>query len=109
GKSPLRRPLPGAERADRGSMKLGGEPYAPRSPGDARRAGVVMVPQERTLCPDLTVLENIVLGLEPAPCGRVREGVARSLAKRALELVTGSSRRISLDTRARSLTVADQQ
>ena len=49
GKSTLMRILLGIEHSDRGSMKLGGDAYAPRGPRDARAAGVVMVPQERTL------------------------------------------------------------
>ncbi|MEA2748728.1 MAG: ribose transport system ATP-binding protein, partial [Myxococcales bacterium] len=64
GKSTLMRILLGIEHADRGTMTVGGKPYAPRNPADARRAGVVMVPQVRTLCPHLDVIENIVLGIE---------------------------------------------
>ena len=93
GKSTLMRILLGAESADRGQMKLAGEPYAPKSPGDARRAGVVMVPQERTLCLHLTVLENVVLGLEPHAAGFLRRGEARAIAERALGLVMGVGRR----------------
>jgi ribose transport system ATP-binding protein len=109
GKSTLMRILLGIERADRGTMTLAGAPYAPHSPGEARRAGVVMVPQERTLCPHLTVLENVVLGLEPATAGFIRSAEARSIAERALGLVTGPGRRIIPDVRVRSLGVADQQ
>lgn len=109
GKSTLMRILLGAESASRGQMTLDGAPYAPNGPGDARRAGVVMVPQERTLCPDLTVLENVVLGLEPTTAGFVRRREARDVAERALGLVIGVGRRISLDARVRHLGVADQQ
>ncbi|MBX3197385.1 MAG: sugar ABC transporter ATP-binding protein [Labilithrix sp.] len=109
GKSTLMRILLGAESADRCRMTLAGEPYAPSAPGAAQRAGVVMVPQERTLCPHMTVLENVVLGLEPARAGFVRRGAARAIAERALGLVTGVGRRIPLDVRAGSLSVADQQ
>src|SRR5690606_29857695 len=96
GKSTLMRILLGAESADKGQMTLGGQPYSPKSPRAAREAGVVMVPQERTLCPDLTVLENVVLGLEPTRAGFVRRSEARATAERALDLVTGSGRRISV-------------
>ncbi len=109
GKSTLMRILLGAEVAGRGQMMLAGAPYAPSGPGDARRAGIVMVPQERTLCLDLTVLENVVLGLEPTSAGFVRRREAREIAERALGLVTGVGRRIALDVRARHLGVADQQ
>jgi ribose transport system ATP-binding protein len=115
GKSTLMRILLGIERADRGEMKLGSstsvrrEPYAPLGPLDARRAGVVMVPQERTLCADLTVVENVTLGLEPTSAGFVRRDAARAIAERALGLVTGVGRRIPLDVKVRHLGVADLQ
>jgi ribose transport system ATP-binding protein len=109
GKSTLMRILLGIERADRGTMKLGGGAYAPGGPGDARRAGVVMVPQERTLCPHLDIVENVVLGIEPAgPLGILRERDALAVAKRSLALVAGEGR-IPLDARAGALSVADQQ
>ena len=106
GKSTLMKIVLGIERPTRGTMTLAGAPYGPRSPGEARAAGVVMVPQERTLCLDLTVAENVVLGLE-TPILRRRE--ARAEAERALALVTGPGRPIPLDVRARELKVADQQ
>ncbi len=109
GKSTLMRILLGIETADRGAMTLGGEAYRPRTPRDARGRGVVMVPQERTLCPDLTVVENVVLGLEPAKAGVVRPAEARAVAERAMQLVTGDPRKIPLDAHARELRVADQQ
>lgn len=109
GKSTLMRILLGIERADRGAMKLGERPYSPRGPRDARRAGVVMVPQERTLCLHLDVVENIVLGIEPAgPGGVLKRDEATALARRSLALVAGEGR-IPLDARAGSMGVADQQ
>lgn len=109
GKSTLMRILLGIEHADRGAILLGDRPYAPRGPADARRAGVVMVPQERTLCGHLTVAENIVLGIEPSGiAGFLRRDDGVEAAERALALVAGKGR-ISLDARARDLGVADQQ
>ncbi len=109
GKSTLMRILLGAERAAAGRMTLAGEPYAPSTPLRARHAGVVMVPQERTLCPHLSVVENVVLGIEPTTRGFVLRAKARAIAERALAQVTGEGRRIPLDARAGSLAVADQQ
>ena len=93
GKSTLMRIMLGIERADRGTMRLGEEAYAPRGPADARQLGVVMVPQERTLCPHLTVVENIVLGIEPVGMlGVLRASDARAVAERSLALVAGPGR-----------------
>ncbi len=111
GKSTLMKILVGLERADRGEVRASGAAYVPgiRGPNDARRAGVVMVPQERTLCPHLSVLENIVLGVEPTRFGAIHRARAEATAKDALALVVGDASRIALDARAGDLSVADQQ
>lgn len=112
GKSTLMRILVGAETADGGTIRIGGDVYRPRGTAEARRRGVVLVPQERTLCPDLTVVENVVLGLEPARGGFLRRVEARAIAERALALVAGDGARtapIASDARVGSLGVAEQQ
>jgi len=111
GKSTLMRILVGIETADAGSMTVAGADYRPKSPAAARAQGVVMVPQERTLCAHLTVQENVVLGIEPAKSGFLRRSSAREMAKKALALVVGegAETRIPLDARAGDLKVADQQ
>jgi ribose transport system ATP-binding protein len=65
GKSTLMKVLSGAVRPDRGAMWLDGVPYAPRTPVDGRRAGVAMIYQELSLAPHLSVMENLLLGVEP--------------------------------------------
>ncbi len=71
GKSTLMKVLSGAHSADQGSMELGGKPYAPRNPLEARALGVAMIYQELTLAPHLTVAQNVMLGREPAYFGVV--------------------------------------
>jgi ribose transport system ATP-binding protein len=109
GKSTLMKIALGLEALDAGAMRLAGAPYRPRGPAEARRAGVVIVPQERTLCLDLSVVENIVLGIEPTRRGVVLRREARETARRALALVTGDEGRVPLDARVRALSVADRQ
>src|ERR1700684_2547302 len=65
GKSTLMKILSGAHAPDAGQMWIDGPPYAPRDPLDARRRGVSMIYQELSLARDLTVMENILLGMEP--------------------------------------------
>src|SRR4051812_10501425 len=65
GKSTLMKVLSGAIQPDQGAMSLDGQRYQPRSPLDARRAGVAMIYQELSLATHLSVMENILLGLEP--------------------------------------------
>jgi ribose transport system ATP-binding protein len=69
GKSTLMAVLSGALEPDAGSMTIDGRPYAPRTPIEARRAGVAMIYQELSLAPDLTVMENMLLGAEPGRRG----------------------------------------
>jgi len=89
GKSTLMSVLAGATPPDAGQLVLDGAPFRPRTPQDARRAGVAMVHQELSLCPHLTVEENIALGNEPARFGFVRRAEMRRRAVAALEKVTG--------------------
>jgi len=92
GKSTLMSILAGATAPDAGKLTLEGAPFRPRTPEEARRAGVAMVHQELSLCPHLTVEENIALGAEPARLGIVTRAEVRRRALAALERVSGPSR-----------------
>jgi general nucleoside transport system ATP-binding protein len=65
GKSTLMKMLSGEVRADRGDIAFDGVMTRFRSPHDAMAAGVGMVHQEILLVNELTVWENVVLGVEP--------------------------------------------
>src|SRR5438445_5169620 len=69
GKSTLMKVLSGAVKPDAGIMKLHGRPYVPSDPQAARLQGVVMIYQELTLAPHLSVEANVMLGLEISRCG----------------------------------------
>ena len=84
GKSTLMKVLAGVVRPDAGEMLLDGRPYAPRSPRDARAAGVAMIHQELALAPHLTVADNILLGVEPTRAGFLRRTSSRAAAREAL-------------------------
>ena len=71
GKSTLMNVLAGAVQPERGEMRLDGQPYVPASPLDAKRRGIALIHQELSLCPHLSVAENILLGIEPSRFGRV--------------------------------------
>jgi len=106
GKSTLVKILSGVLPPDAGSMRLDGRTFAPRSPLDARRAGVVMVSQELAIAPHLTVAENIVLGAEPARVF-LRHTEARRIAADALAQLGRPD--IPLTARADTLSIAEQQ
>jgi simple sugar transport system ATP-binding protein len=78
GKSTLMKILYGMQRANSGEIRVGGVPMQFRSPKDAIAAGIGMVHQHFQLADNFTVLENIVLGDEPASFGRLDFDAARS-------------------------------
>jgi ribose transport system ATP-binding protein len=80
GKSTLMNILAGAIRADEGAMSVAGAAYQPSSPLDASRHGIALIHQELSLCPHLTVAENILLGREPSRWGMFKRSEAESLA-----------------------------
>jgi ribose transport system ATP-binding protein len=84
GKSTLMNVLAGLMDPDAGTMRVHGAPYSPGSPADARRAGIALIHQELSLCPLLTVAENILLGAESARWGWVDR---RANQARAMEVL----------------------
>ena len=107
GKSTLMKVLSGAIAADDGEMLLDGQPYRPRNPLDARRAGVAMIYQELSLCGHLSVQENILLGMEPATLGIIHGSEIRRRAQEAMGRLQHLE--IPLNTPVRRLPVASQQ
>lgn len=81
GKSTLMSIIAGGLQSDGGTMELLGREYSPSSPVDARKDGVILIHQELSLCPHLTVAENILLGIEPARWGCLdRKAMAQKAA-----------------------------
>jgi len=112
GKSTLMKVLSGAHRPDAGRMTLSGEPFRPANPWAARRAGVGMIYQELSIAPDLSVMENVLLGVEPgrrwlAGLRGVNWREARRRAGQALREVGRED--IDPDARAGDLPLAERQ
>jgi general nucleoside transport system ATP-binding protein len=63
GKSTLVKMIYGMLQPDTGTMQFEGQPYAPRTPSEARDVGVGMVFQHFSVFEALTVAENVALGL----------------------------------------------
>ncbi|MBQ1080146.1 sugar ABC transporter ATP-binding protein [Nocardiopsis sp. B62] len=81
GKSTLLKVLTGVVGPDAGQVRLDGAPLRPRGPRDTLTAGISSVYQELSLVEDFTVLDNLVLGVEPSRFGLRdrRAALARSL------------------------------
>lgn len=65
GKSTLAKIISGALPSDTGEMYLEGRKVAFRDPADARAEGIESVYQDLALCPNLSVVHNLILGREP--------------------------------------------
>lgn len=85
GKSTLVKVLTGVHIKDSGEIRIEGhdEPVFIRSPQDAQNLGISTVYQEITLCPNLTVAENMFIGR-----GNYRFINWRAQEKRADEILT---------------------
>jgi len=107
GKSTLMKVLSGALQPEAGEMVLDGAAYAPRDPLAARAAGVAMIYQELSLAPDLSVEENVLLGVEPSSLGFVRRREMRAKVQEALALLHHGD--IHPAARVRDLSIGAQQ
>ncbi|MCM8530099.1 MAG: ATP-binding cassette domain-containing protein, partial [Lentisphaeraceae bacterium] len=105
GKSTMMKVLSGAHQATEGEIFLEGKPYKPLTPNEGRNAGVAMIYQELTLAPNLTIEENITLGVEKSKFGIVEH--EKSKVKDALELLGKSH--LSPDTKVMDLNIGTQQ
>ena len=109
GKSTLMKILAGVIAPDAGSIRLGDAPYRPRNPLEARRAGVAMVYQELSLCPHLTVAENILLGVEPTRHGLLQRGEMARIAANVMSSLLGDAGAIAPDAIVGELPPASRQ
>ncbi|MEW5956326.1 MAG: sugar ABC transporter ATP-binding protein [Chloroflexota bacterium] len=73
GKSTLIKILTGAYTRTSGTTLLNGEPYEPHNPRDARQKGVSTLFQELNVVDQLTVAENLTLGMEDTTFGFLRK------------------------------------
>ena len=106
GKSTLMKILAGAQAADAGEIDVDGKPVVIDGPRTAERLGIGMIYQEFNLVPDLGVIENVVLGVEPRRGLFLdKHAAAGEVAKVLGELGIA----LPLDRPARRLSVAEQQ
>jgi len=107
GKSTLMNVLAGVHRPDAGTIRVLGSERQFRTAADAIQAGIGMVHQHFMLIPSFTVLDNLILGLEPVRLGGLLDrGAARA---RAAELARRHGFQVDLAAPVASLPVVLQQ
>lgn len=106
GKSTFLKIVTGALHPDEGEIRIKGQSVRLHSPMDARRLGVAIVHQELSLFPDISVMENILVGQAPARFGFMRRKQMYELCQRYLDRfqVTFSPTDV-----AKNLSVSQQQ
>ena len=107
GKSTLVKILTGGLQPDGGQLTLAGEPVQLTSPRDAIAHGITPVYQELSILPELSVLDNVMLGHERARRGVLKRREQREAARAALARVALDG--LSLETIAGDLSLANQQ
>lgn len=106
GKSTLVKMLTGALQPTSGAMKVNGVAYAPRSPSDARKAGVATLFQELHVVGELSVQENLTLGMERSRFGFL---VKSDLDDRVVKTLAAIEPTIDPSARVSTLSAAQKQ
>ena len=106
GKTTLMNMLSGIYAPDSGSIRVEGKPAVISSPQDAKRLGIGMVHQHFKLVECFSVLDNIMLGVEPCKAGFLQKEVAR---KKVVELSEKYGLRVDPDALVSDISVGMQQ
>src|SRR2546430_1678071 len=107
GKSTLIKVITGAHQPDGGTIRIDGTIIERLTPASAHARGIAAIYQQPALFPDLSVAENIALGLEkPSAIRRVRWTERR---RRASELLHRVGADIDAETEVRRLSMPEQQ
>src|SRR2546426_2866661 len=107
GKSTLIKIITGAVAADDGEIQLNGNAITHNSPRLAKQLGIAAIYQQPALFPELSVAENIAVGLEEPSLWKRVDWRARS--GRASDLLARVGARIDPDRDAGDLTMPQQQ
>ncbi|MEH7305979.1 sugar ABC transporter ATP-binding protein, partial [Neobacillus drentensis] len=100
GKSTLMKIITGLYRPDEGQIVVQGEEVSFHQPADAHKHGIYLVPQEPLIFPNMTIRENITIGLKvnKAEC-----------EKRIMNYLSDLGWNLDLSRRGISLSIAEQQ
>ncbi len=106
GKSTLMSVLFGLYQPEAGSIRKDGKPVSIKDPNDANALGIGMVHQHFKLVECFTVLDNIIMGVEPTKLGFLQKEAAR---KKVMALSEKYGLYVDPDARIEDITVGMQQ
>ena len=106
GKSTLMSVLFGLYQAEKGEIRKNGEVVHINNPNDANALGIGMVHQHFQLVEIFTVLENIILGIEPSGYGFLKTKEAR---EKVVDLSERYGLKVDPDAKIEDITVGMQQ
>jgi ribose transport system ATP-binding protein len=106
GKSTLIKMLTGALLPTSGTMRINGSEYKPNNLQDAREGGIATLFQELHVVDELTVLENLTLGMERSRFGFL---IKSDLDDRVIRTLKAIEPSIDPSARVSSLSVAQKQ
>src|SRR5256885_13528705 len=107
GKSTLIKIITGAVAPDAGEIQLNKTPMTHNSPRVAKQLGIAAIYQQPALFPELSVAENIAIGLEESSA--VSRVDWRARRQRATELLARVGAKIDPESEAGDLTMPQQQ
>jgi len=106
GKSTLMSVLFGLYQPEEGQIKKDGRVVQIKDPNDANDLGIGMVHQHFKLVECFTVLDNIIMGIEPTKAGFLQKAEAR---KKIIELSEKYGLKVDPDAKIEDITVGMQQ
>ena len=107
GKTTLMNILYGIIQPDQGSIHLKGQPVEISNPRVAIGCGIGMVHQHFMLADELTVLENVIAGLEPSKLGFITD--RKTARESILKISNQFGLEVNPDAKVRDLSVGVQQ
>jgi rhamnose transport system ATP-binding protein len=107
GKSTLIKVMTGVHQPDSGTIYLDGEHIHFSDPYESRIHGITAIYQEPSLFPDLDIAENIFVGRQPFRKGRRVDW--QEMNRAAKELLVSLGVHLDPKTKARNLSIAEQQ